>query len=255
MPRSLSRGLEILAFLNKAESASILEVSKALAIPRATLYRILETLVSDGYLEQHRSDHRFRLTPRVRELSEGFSDAQLLASIARPFLSLVTQKLSWPVSLGALHGLDVVIRENTDDLSPLATDRFNVGYRMPLLTTATGLCILAHIDLASRNAMLAALAERDAKAALGTRARATLEKKLASVRGQGFASYDRLRQRTVATSIAVPIVDAGDNVRAAVTLRYAKDAVPAATAVREFVPVLQQAAERIATRIPSEPRR
>ncbi len=47
MPRSLSRGLEILALLNRVESVSILEVSRALRIPRATLYRLLETLVND----------------------------------------------------------------------------------------------------------------------------------------------------------------------------------------------------------------
>ena len=251
MPRSLSRGLEILALLNRVESVSILEVSRSLRIPRATLYRLLETLVHDGYLEQHRSDHRFRLTPKVRELSEGFSDAQMLASIARPFLSLVTQKLGWPVSLGTLSGLDLVIRENTDDISPLATDRFNVGYRMPLLTTATGLCILANIDIASRDAVLAALAERDPKARLGVRARAALEQRLRVVCSQGFASYDRLRQRTVATSTAVAVVDSSRNVRGAVTLRYAKDAVSLNKAVREYVPVLQEAARRIAARIPA----
>ena len=41
------------------------------------------------------------------------------------------------------------------------------------------------------------------------------------------------------------------NVRGAVTLRYAKDAVSLNKAVREYVPVLQEAARRIAARIPA----
>ncbi len=167
MPLSLTRGLEILSLLNKRESASVADVCLALTVPRASAYRLLDALVAEGYLYQHRSDHRYRLTLHVLTLSEGFSDGQHLASVARPFLALVTQRLRWPVSFGVLSGLDLVIRENTDEESPLATDRFKIGYRMPLLTTATGLCIVAHMAVPSRSAVLAALAERDPQSAPG----------------------------------------------------------------------------------------
>ena len=70
------------------------------------------------------------------------------------------------------------------------------------------------------------------------------------IRRCGYATYDRRRQRTDATSIAVPVVDAGDGVRGAVTLRFAKAAVRQADAVSTFVPVLAEAAARIAARIP-----
>ena len=250
MPRSLTRGLEILTLLNRRESASVPDICAALKIPRASLYRILDALVDEGYLYQHRSDHRYRLTLQVLTLSEGFSDGQHLASVARPFLALVTQKLRWPVSFGTLSGLDLVVRENTDDESPLATDKFKIGYRMPLLTTATGLCILAHLDPGSRDAALAALAEREPAAALSSRERATLEQRLRDFRLRGYATYDRRRQRTDATSIAVPVVDAEGAVRGAVTLRYASAAVRQTIAVSTFVPVLAEAASRIAARIP-----
>jgi IclR family mhp operon transcriptional activator len=250
MPLSLARGLEILALLNKRESASVADLCEALKIPRASLYRVLDALVVEGYLYQHRSDHRYRLTLQVLTLSEGFSDGQHLAGVARPFLALVTQKLQWPVSFGTLSGLDLVVRENTDDESPLATDSFKIGYRMPLLTTATGLCILAHLDSASRDAVLAALAEREPKSALNSRERAALDLGLREIRRRGYATYDRRRQRTEATSIAVPVIDAGDDVRGAVTLRFAKAAVRQAEAVATFVPVLAEAAARIAARIP-----
>lgn len=250
MSRSLTRGLEVLALLNTRESASVADLGQRLKIPRASLYRVLEALVEAGYIYQHRSDHRYRLTLQVLTLSEGFSDGQHLASIARPFLALVTQKLKWPVSFGTLSGLDLVVRENTDDESPLATDKFKIGYRMPLLTTATGLCILAHFDAPSRDAVLSALAERESKSALNGRERAALDLRLRDVRRCGYAMYDRRRQRTEATSIAVPVVGADGGVHGAITLRFAKAAVRQAVAVSTFVPVLAEAAARIAARIP-----
>lgn len=250
MPLSLTRGLEILSLLNKRESASVADVCLALTVPRASAYRLLDALVAEGYLYQHRSDHRYRLTLHVLTLSEGFSDGQHLASVARPFLALVTQRLRWPVSFGVLSGLDLVIRENTDEESPLATDRFKIGYRMPLLTTATGLCIVAHMAVPSRSAVLAALAERDPQSAPGARELAALEHRLADVRRRGFATYDRRRQRTDATSMAVPVIDAAGSVRGAITLRFAKAAVRPSVAVATFLPVLTEAAGRIAALVP-----
>jgi IclR family mhp operon transcriptional activator len=250
MPLSLTRGLAILSLLNKQESASVADVCEDLKVPRASAYRLLDALVSEGYLYQHRSDQRYRLTLHVLTLSEGFSDGQHLASIARPFLLLVTERLKWPASFGVMSGLDLVIRENTDDESPLATDRFKIGYRMPMLTTATGLCILAHLDPTSRRAVLSALAERDPKAARTPRELAALEHQLATFRQRGYTTYDRRRQSTDATSIAVPVIDAAGRVRGAITLRFAKAAVRPSVAAATFVPVLHESAARIAALVP-----
>ncbi|MSQ05568.1 MAG: hypothetical protein EXR40_06255 [Nitrosomonadaceae bacterium] len=249
MPRSLTRGLDILLLLNRLESASIEDIRLALKIPRASLYRLLEALVEAGYVYQHSSDHHYRLEVKVLTLSEGFSDGHHLASVARPFLALVTQKLKWPVTFASLSGLDLVVRENTDDESPLAIDKFKIGYRMPLLTTATGLCILAYLDSASLNAILAGIAERDANSILSGRDQASLKQTLRDIRSLGFAVYDRQRHRTQASSIAVPVIDAEGMIRGAVTIRFAKQAVKQAEAVVTFLPIIKEAAKRIAAMV------
>jgi IclR family mhp operon transcriptional activator len=246
MSRSLSRGLEVLASLNELESASVADLLRALRLPRASLYRILETLCTDGFIERGRSDHRYRLTAKVRRLSEGFSDDHYLAAVARPELVAVTRQLRWPVSLGMLSGTDIVVRASTDEQSPLAADRFAVGYRMAVLTTATGLCVLAHLERARREALLDQLSRGSSRAALSVRERAALEGRLRDIRARGFCTFDRRRQSTDATSIAVPVMDAAGAVRGAVTLRFAKAAVSLPAAVAAFVPALRAAAHRIA---------
>ena len=74
MIRSLSRGLDVLTLLNRRDSISASEFASELKIPRATVYRILETLTEKGMVYQHKADQRFRITGKVRTLSDGFTD-------------------------------------------------------------------------------------------------------------------------------------------------------------------------------------
>ncbi|MCU0757888.1 MAG: helix-turn-helix domain-containing protein [Steroidobacteraceae bacterium] len=248
MPRSLSRGLAVILALNAEESATVVELARALRIPRASLYRVLATLVADGFVEVDRTEQRYRLTPRVRALSDGFSDDLYLAAVARPELLSVTRTLSWPVSLGMLSGTEIVVRASTDHASPIAADRFGVGYRMPLLTTATGLCVLAHLDRSARDDLLEAVARAGAHDAPAGRERTALEVRLREIRNRGFSTFDRRRQSTDATSIAVPVRVPGGDVKGAITLRYAKAALALPAAVQKFVPTMREAARRIAER-------
>jgi IclR family mhp operon transcriptional activator len=246
--RSLSRGLAVLLALNERESATVADLARALRVPRASLYRVLSTLAEEGFVEAHRPDQTWRLTPKVRALSAGFSDDQYLAAVARPELLSITRSLRWPVSFGTLAGTAIVVRASTDDASPLAADRFSIGYRMPVLTTATGLCVLAHLDRPSRNALLAALASQGVSAVPAGRERTTLEARLREIRNRGFSTLDRRRQSTDATSIAVPVSVPGGPVRGAITLRFAKAALALPAAIARFVPAMREAAHRIAAR-------
>ena len=211
MARSLSRGLAVLLALNERKSATGGELARALHVPRASLHRVLATLAEEGFLEARRPGQIWSLTAKVRALSAGFSDDQYLAAVARPELLLITRSLRWPVSFGMLEGTEVVVRESTDDASPLAADHFGKGYRMSVLTTATGLCVLAHLDRPSRNALLAALASQEGVAVPVGRERTTLEARLREIRYRGFSTLDRRRQSTDATSIAVPVSVPGDH--------------------------------------------
>ena len=245
MTSSLSRGLRILALLNQHESCTVADFSSVLRIPRATTNRILISLVREGYILRHPSDHRFRLTLKAKSLSDGMSDEQYVASLARPFLAIVTERLRWPVSFGALSRTNLIIRENTDSESPLSTDKFNIGYKMSINTTATGLCILAHLSRESRKELLDALNADGAGWGLSGPEEAELAKELRTIRSRGFATYSRRTRRLDTTSIAVPIMDDEARVRGAVTIRYAKKALPLAAAVSSFVPILKDASEHI----------
>jgi IclR family mhp operon transcriptional activator len=249
MIRSLGRGLEILTLLNRRDSASAGEVAKELDIPRATVYRILETLCEKDMVHQHDSDQRFRITPKVRTLSDGFTDEDHIAHISRRYLERVTKKLNWPVALATISGVDVVVLENTDQISPLAIENFSSGYRMPILHTASGICILAHMKSARRKIILGTLEEMNRKQDQVVRQHDRLERKMREIRRRGFAVHHRHRRYSDLTAIAVPIIPHQDQVRGAVTIRFARKALNLPSAIQVFMPALNEAADGIAGRI------
>ena len=249
MIRSLSRGLDILTVLNKRDSASAAEIAAEVHAPRATVYRILETLTEKGFIYRHDSDGRFRITLKVRTLSDGFTDEDHMANISRPVMSRLTRKFSWPVTLATISGIDLIVRENTDQESPLATERFTIGYRMPLLRTASGLCILANMTRSRRNVVLKTLADTESRSRELVRQRGTLEKKLKEIRSKGYSVNHRARRVADMTAISVPILTQPHTVRGAVTIRYAQTVMTLPQAVKKFVPELRAAADGIAKRV------
>ena len=70
--RALMRGLDALTVLNLRDGATVSEVAQEIRLPRTTVYRILETLCSAGFVFRDAADDRYRLTILVRGLSHGF---------------------------------------------------------------------------------------------------------------------------------------------------------------------------------------
>lgn len=249
MIRSLNRGLDILILLNRRDSVSASEFASELKIPRATVYRILDTLTEKGMVYQHQSDQRFRITGKVRTLSDGFTDEDHIAHISRPYLKRITKKLKWPAALATISGVDLIVRENTDKYSPLALENFSSGYRMPILHTASGICILAHIGVTRRRVIMDTLAKMNRKHDAVVNQRKSLDRKIKEIRRRGFSVHHRHRKHSDLTAISVPILLAEDDARGALTIRYARSAMKLPEAVQRFVPVVTDAADGIAKRL------
>lgn len=249
MIRSLSRGLDIIAIFNKSDSASASEISKKLKMPRSTVYRILETLIEKGFIYQHSSDRRFRLTQKVSSLSDGYTDEDHMANISRKFLEKFTQEHDWPVTLATISGIDIVVRENTDRQSPFASEQFSIGYRMPILETASGLCMLAYMPIKRQKLILKTLAKTNNDPKKIANNTAVLEKKLVKILNQGFSVKNRARRFADLTAISVPIITEEEAVRGALTIRYSRSAIALEQAVAKFVPSLMKTSLEIASRI------
>jgi IclR family mhp operon transcriptional activator len=241
--KSLKKALRALTFLNFNAEATVTEVASAIGVPRATSYRLLETLAAEGYVEKQEHSNIYRLTSLVQTLSSGFGDSALLIEVAKPLVTQVGQEVRWPMALATPVGSDMMARIVTDHDTPLAIDRYAIGFRVPMLHAPAGLCYLANCDESVRDSILEAAKQSEKTIGSLRNTDVGLEIYLDRIREQGFC-HIRFAQYTEG-GLAVPLM-AGGRAVGGVVLRYVKSIFKAAQFEESFVPVLQKLAKDIA---------
>jgi IclR family mhp operon transcriptional activator len=245
--RALIRGLAALAVLNRRNGATVSEVTSEIKLPRTTTYRILETLSEAGYVHRDPADDRYRLTLMVRSLAEGFADEDWITQIGRPCINDLCRDIVWPVTLLSPAGTSMMIRDTTDHASPLAVERFNAGFRLPLLMSASGRVYLAFCPAEHRDALLDILSRSPREEDKLARSRPEVEKILEETRELGYATSVRTRRVSEEVAMSVPVL-IGDRVLATIAVRFAASAVPLRLAVERFIPKLLDTANVIRQR-------
>ncbi|GAA4026696.1 DNA-binding transcriptional regulator [Actimicrobium antarcticum] len=245
--RGLTRGLDLLRVLNAVEHgrASIADLSSGTGLHRATVRRLLETFIADGYVRRSESDDRYQLTLKVRELSEGFTDVEWISKISTPIMGELMQKVVWPSDLSTLSGDAMIIRETTHRFSPLSFHRSMVGRRLPILLTASGRAYFAFCGDDEREQIVQMLRSQDdeqGRLAADARFTANLVKR---VRADGFSSNegDWATEKKVG-AIALPVISQG-RVVACLNIIYLSRALSTKDAVRKYGSALQEAVTKI----------
>lgn len=237
--RALSRGLALLEFLNTRNPATVAEAARAIRMARTTTFRMLETLVDDGFLQRLDPDGSYRLTSRVRGLADGFGEDSWIAEVARPHIAALGRRLLWPVAIVTLDGGAVLVRETTDHDSPLVFQRATAGFRVPILASAAGRLLLAHAGDAGRDALLP-MAIADIASPHGD---GYWRRLLEDVRKAGYAVISRPDARE--GSLAVGVEGPDGEIRAAITVRWFESALSRAAAIERLAPELRMTADAI----------
>lgn len=228
----------------RATSQQIADVT---GLHRTTVRRLLETLVEEGYVRRSSSDESFRLTLAVRGLSEGFTDAERLATVAPPIMGQLLQRVTWPSDLTTPDGDAMIIRETTHRFSPLSFHRAMVGRRLPMLLTAAGRAYFAMCAEAEREEIWELL-----RSGAGGKQQQSIAKNEALVRalikrvrddGYGSNHGDWAEQAKIG-ALAVP-VHANGSVRGSLNIVFLNRAISHREAELKFLPALQQAAAQI----------
>jgi len=245
--RALSRGLEVLAELNRRERAPIHALSSAVRLPRTTTFRILETLRLAGFVQRDSHDDCYRPTVLVRSLADGFDDEALVAHIGKAHLPTLARQIVWPMDIATPAGSAMVVRETSR--SPLALEPAGAGDRLPMLTSAAGRAYLAFSQAPVREALLESLAldplvPRSLPDERLARNRPEIERILQETRAQGFAMSQRPRRISQEVSLALPL-RAADRVLGTLGVRFAATAVPIRSAIHEFLPRMREIVRKI----------
>jgi IclR family mhp operon transcriptional activator len=242
--RALMRGLEALTALNLRDGATVSEVAQEIHLPRTTAYRILETLCDSGYVSRDAVDERYRLTILVRGLSAGFDDEPWVTQIAKPYLLELGDAVVWPVYIATLAGSKLIVRETTDQRSPLMIEPICAGLQLPLLGTSAGRAYLGYCTEQERVALLETLKRSTKEEDRLARDSAEVARLLSQVSALGYATASRTHRLVEELSISVPVV-LQPNAPAILTVRFAASAVPLKTGLERFLPKLRHCAAKI----------
>lgn len=238
------RSLSVLEALNAAGTATLTRLHEATGLPKPTLVRLLETMISGGYVRRVSRTVGYTLTERVLRLSSGFRHADLVVEASRPFLSALTAEHKWPVALATLDHDAMLVRISTRHESPFSTDPDWLNRRLAMLLSALGRAYLAFCPEEERRLIIAIL--KSSKASVNAQARDEkyVSSMLAAIRKRGYATTAPMRGDP-AIGLAVPIMQ-GEKVTACITMRYLGSTMNEAEAAERYLAPMQHAAAAIA---------
>ncbi len=193
-------------------------VARDLALPRSTVYQLLATLVSSGFVTHLVDERRFCLGVAAYELGTGYSRQAPLTRLARVPLARLADRTGHTAHLAVLHGREVVyvIEERASGRPPLVTD---VGVRLPAPITASGRAMLAALPSRHLAALFPSAAEFVTRHGAGPRSLSALRRLLTETRRAGHAVEEGEVTPGFA-SIAVAVLDHAGHPLAAVATTF-----------------------------------
>ena len=144
MTRTLRRGLDVLEALARGDGYGLgpSAVGQRVGLDKATVMRLLRTLVEAGYVTQDETTRRYRLSGKILWLAHRVTAGLDLRSVARPHLTALRDELGETVHLGVIEGLRVVYVDKLEAENSIQLVSA-VGQTMPLHSTSLGKAMLA----------------------------------------------------------------------------------------------------------------
>lgn len=218
---SIARALHVLRTVSTLHIATVGDIYSETKIPKSTIVRVLETLISEGYVARDNLCGGYRITSKANELGAGSGGISRIIEVARPIAVDLTKRTQWPVGIGMLDNDAIWLRFSTAALCKRAS-AVSLGWRLDLFYSAMGRAYLAFCPAAERERIFKARIN----AGLLTRADETrVRALLPQIRDKGFAV--RSENRTVAASSAATPIFSKNTLLAVINLSYLKDAVSA----------------------------
>lgn len=204
--KSADRALDILEYVAAAsEPPGFSQLLSDLAIPRSSLFHLLNNLLARGYLQQDGAGGRYRLGQRIQRLAARMQGPPL-AAVVMPHLRRLSDELN------ETSGFNIWV-EDTVEVVATATGHqalaytMKVGERAPLYAISAGKIVLARMTATAFDAYL----ERTRFARITDRtlkSKEQLRKEIAAAKKEGFA-YSREEFTPGITGIATAVIHDG----------------------------------------------
>lgn len=222
--QSLENGLDILSLLKDArEPLGVREIARRLELSPAVAQRLLNTLSSQGFVEQAASSRRYQIGYAVLGLAQHVFQRGRLLSLAESELQSMAADGCFNGFLGVRRGSSGVYVLAVQSESPVVI-RAHAGEAMPLHSTALGKALL--FDLCDEK--IAALLgegpyERRTDRTIIEPGKLVVQLDVARSLGYATAISENVEG---VISVGAPIYDAGGAVTAAISVAFPRAVYP-----------------------------
>ncbi|PPK46625.1 IclR family transcriptional regulator [Trinickia symbiotica] len=204
--RSVQRILAVFeSFTIDRTSLKLQEIADNIALPKSTVFRIVQSLEKAGYLVRL-EDQQYCLSFQFTRLAGNVRSTLGIREISRPILLQLADLTRETASLHALSGSYRICIDAVATVAAPLRMVAQPGEQVPLIAGAASKVLMAHLPPDKLSALVVDVARAT------KRSRGELEDELKQIRSQGFAVSHGERLLGI-SAISAPIYDAGDQVR------------------------------------------
>ncbi len=248
---ALSRGLQVLSlFTAESPSLSLTRISGAMGINKSTVFRILATLETMGYLERDAASRLYRPSLSVLRLGFTAMNGLEVRQIARPYLETLAQEVKETVSLGVMNGTEVIYVDRVRNHAIVGLT-LDAGSSLPAHCTTLGKVLLAQRSPEQLEKFFAKVTMKEYTPRTVVDPRALLSE-LAGVRRNGYALCDG--ELAVGLRAAgAPVGDDSGKIIAAVNVSGSSLTISLQRLRKQIVPAVVKTAGEISVALGYEP--
>ena len=150
---ALERGLRLLGEFSRSErELGAPELARRLKLPRTTVFRLLATLESLGFVQRAADGRSYRLGMAVLRLGFEYLASLELTQLGQPLLAGLCDTLRVPCNLVIRDGRQIVYVAKVSPPTPLSSS-VTVGTRLPAHATVLGRVLLEDLTLSELRAL------------------------------------------------------------------------------------------------------
>lgn len=142
--QSVDRALTLLEIVAVHGDISLTELSSIAELNKATVHRLLSTLIYKGYIEQNPKTGYYGVTFKLFQLGNKKIEKMDSLSVARSLISELSNKIEETAHLVVEDNKEVVYIDKFEPSNLVFRMHSRVGSRAPMYCTAVGKVLLSH---------------------------------------------------------------------------------------------------------------
>lgn len=213
--QSVERAFSVIELLDVCGELGVTEIGKRLSMDKSTVFRVLATLKSLGYIAQNSSSSKYYNSYKLFEIGTNVARRTGLPKLAHPYMLELSQLTGEAVNLAVRDGAQALYLskiESTDTIKVC----MNLGQTIPLYCTGLGKALIAYCPEEEVREIF-----RDQHLFRYTPKTFTdissLLVELKKIRSCGYSVDDEEHIKGI-HCIAAPVFDSGKNVLAAISI-------------------------------------